>query len=737
MTVLMAMLVLLITPVPGAYAATSRTIEVDAIDDSNPEGGCTLREAIDVANAGLGPGLASNGCTVTESGGGIPITYEINLPSYTYTLTGSAGDDGNTSGDLDVLANVSINGSGAGSTAIDGGSIDRVFHVPISGLGVTLSISSVTVQNGSVTGDGGGILNNGNTLIIASSTIAHNVASGYHGGIGNTAGTLNVSQSTIASNTALDSGGGIGNRAGTLIVSHSTITHNAVNRWRGGGISSSGSSIIGTDIMTITNSVVTNNTASDAWSLGGGINIATDVGAVSIRNTTIARNAAGSGGGINYERYGLTGGPDPVLNISNSTISHNSASRDGGGILVNNDKGTTNLANATVADNIADDDNDGTGDGGGIYHGSGTFNTKNTIVAGNDDRSGGGSDCFGTFASQQYNLIGINSGCVASFPAGQPNGNNDLVGTGGLPLNPLLSGLMGYHALLPDSPAIDAGNPAGCTDHLGSPLTTDQRGWPRPLDGDGDGDAICDIGSYEFDPEHPIRQVFLPCIGRNYCSGPSFDDFSNPASGWDIVDDSYVRTEYLSGEYRVLTKQSGYFYLFRAPTCNRQNYTVEVDARWVGTPGSSYGLIFGLTSDYSQYYLFDMNTDYQQFRLLRRDLGGFVTVVPITYAAAINGGTALNHLKVTRNGTEITLEVNGTVLGTWYDGTIGGFTGAGLVTNPYPDIPVSDARFDNFSMAGLPGSRAVAREPSGVIAEEGELATPDARRDLVPADLGW
>ena len=125
MAVLMAVLALMVTPVPEAYAATTRTIDVDNIADDDPGGGCTLREAIDVANAGLGAGPAPNGCTVTESGAGTPFTYELNLPSYTYTLTGAAGDDGNTSGDLDIVASMTINGAGAGSTIIDGGGIDQ------------------------------------------------------------------------------------------------------------------------------------------------------------------------------------------------------------------------------------------------------------------------------------------------------------------------------------------------------------------------------------------------------------------------------------------------------------------------------------------------------------------------------------------------------------------------------------------------------------------------------------
>jgi hypothetical protein len=54
------------------------------------------------------------------------------------------------------------------------------------------------------------------------------------------------------------------------------------------------------------------------------------------------------------------------------------------------------------------------------------------------------------------------------------------------------------HALLAGSPAIDGGNPGGCRDNLGALLTTDQRGFPRPVDGNNDSVVRCDIGAYEL-----------------------------------------------------------------------------------------------------------------------------------------------------------------------------------------------------------------------------------------------
>jgi len=50
-----------------------------------------------------------------------------------------------------------------------------------------------------------------------------------------------------------------------------------------------------------------------------------------------------------------------------------------------------------------------------------------------------------------------------------------------------------------DSPAIDAGNPAGCTDHQGNLLATDQRGAPRA--------GRCDIGAYEYTIPGPPAMI--------------------------------------------------------------------------------------------------------------------------------------------------------------------------------------------------------------------------------------
>jgi hypothetical protein len=89
------------------------------------------------------------------------------------------------------------------------------------------------------------------------------------------------------------------------------------------------------------------------------------------------------------------------------------------------------------------------------------------------------------------NLIGDGTG------SNIPNGADfNQVGTAQAPINPKLTGLANYGgttptiALLPGSPAIDAGT------NQGIQATTDQRGYPRIYN------SAVDIGAYEFQPFH-------------------------------------------------------------------------------------------------------------------------------------------------------------------------------------------------------------------------------------------
>ncbi|MEM9316714.1 MAG: CSLREA domain-containing protein, partial [Pseudomonadota bacterium] len=109
-----------------ASGQTVLNISVDSLDDDEPTAGCTLREAITMANNGMSESV---GCVAIAAGSGEPRSFRIELPAFTYTLVGDGGENDNLSGDLDVLGNLNIAGAGQNLTIIRGPSDDAVFHV--------------------------------------------------------------------------------------------------------------------------------------------------------------------------------------------------------------------------------------------------------------------------------------------------------------------------------------------------------------------------------------------------------------------------------------------------------------------------------------------------------------------------------------------------------------------------------------------------------------------------------
>jgi CSLREA domain-containing protein len=256
----------------------------------------------------------------------------------------------------------------------------------------------------------------------------------------------------------------------------------------GGAINMGGAGrVLNLDGVVITGNKTNANIGGTALSIGGG------GAAVTMTNVAITKNIPVPPGGGNIIDVGagstltitngeISGNGDSAVSgrgisaLTNVTISGNIAVNAAG--IDNKAGGTVNLVNCTVNANIAT----AAGGIGGIRN-AGTVTLKNTIITNNTT-----NNCSGVFTSLGNNLSNV-AGCGLTAPGDVIN-PAPLLGPLANNTGPLLT-----HALLPGSPAIDAGTAAGCPG-------TDARGIVRPVAGNiPPGFAVCDMGAFEFRPQ--------------------------------------------------------------------------------------------------------------------------------------------------------------------------------------------------------------------------------------------
>lgn len=418
---------------------------------STSAGVCTLRAAIEEANASPGADV-------------IDFDPSLVFPN-TIVLTTA----------LTIVDGLTINGPTTGVLTLDARNLAR--HFQISSPSSPVNISNLDLINGQSADNGGSIF--------------FQPASGGTGCCRSFTSTLNLKTVHIRNSSAKTNGGAV-----YMYGLFDTTNFIRVS-------------------LNLTDVTFSQNKADIS---GGGVFIAGEPATVNIFNSTLAGNSAIQNGGAIFNSGG-------TVFIANSTLSNNGVNGRGGAIFNSADAAftsTVNIHSTTITGNRARNG------GGGIHQQRDSFSQNatsqiaNTILAGNtlsgtatlDDCRNAGVTGSGTgaptippgrFTSVGYNLTvtGTNSGCSFNGPGDQIIPASQLAQV----LNPTLAnngGATPTHALLPNSPAINAGNPAGCRNAAGVLLTTDQRGRLRL--------PPCDIGAYEADQ---LSIVLTKTVGVN------------------------------------------------------------------------------------------------------------------------------------------------------------------------------------------------------------------------------
>ncbi len=185
--------------VTGDTDAPDALIGDEVCDDG--AGNCTLRAAVQEANACPGPDV-------------------IDVGEGTHVLT---------LGQLVLTDEVTVRGAGASSTVVDGNAASRVFSVSATAFAVTFE--DLTIRNGNVAGSGAGVATSAPLTTFRNTVITRNTATGdsYGGGVVAWGATTVFENSEISHNKAHHAAIAFGNN--TLVLRNSTVSYNRGDNW--------------------------------------------------------------------------------------------------------------------------------------------------------------------------------------------------------------------------------------------------------------------------------------------------------------------------------------------------------------------------------------------------------------------------------------------------------------------------------------------------------------------------
>lgn len=446
-------------PVPAA------SIVVSNCNDSGPG---SYRQAVADAVSGTTIDLTATGCSM---------------------ITLTTGDV------VTSVADLTLQGPGALSLAIDGGSHYRpIQHTGTGTLHVndlTISHGSKYLANGHLGNPSGGCIHSQGTVSLDHAWAKYcdagssSTSVDVHGGAVYGRAAVNLSHSTVSGSSAHSSalrayGGGVFS-GGTLVLMNSTISGNAVSaagRHMSGGVQVGTAGSGGGGALVKYSSILGNSANGNSGFVGG----LYTTGNVAILQSTIAGNQSAYIGGVAM----MTGAHvDTAFTIASSTISGNSSGDRAGGVWIRGNP--AKISHSTIAFNTAHSGSANKYGSGLLADGGAVVDLQSTIIAGNTTDKGSGPLPDDVGGGGGAALTGANNLIYLASSLTPPPGTIQLT-------DPLLKSLSpnggptSTHALSPRSPAINAGNNAGN-------FSFDQRGdgYPR-ISG-----AAADIGAFELD----------------------------------------------------------------------------------------------------------------------------------------------------------------------------------------------------------------------------------------------
>ena len=438
------------TAILDGFTITAGNANMGILDDNRRGGGITnVSGSPTLTNLIFSSNTADEGAGMANFESSSPILTSVTFSSNTSLVNGGGMSNRNNSSP--ILNDVTFNGNSAVNAG--GGMFNFFQSSPIlNNVVFSANIADDPYDDPySDDGKGGGMFNQQfSSPVLANVTFDNNSAEWFGGGMVNDFDSSpTLTEVIFSNNSAIQLGGGMANIEST---------------------------------PTLTNVIFNGNTTTSEFGMGGGM-VNSGTNAI-LMNVTFSNNITQDQGGgmVNF---------DSSPSLTNVTFSNNSATSyegEGGGMF-NYGISSPTLTNVTFTGNSA------TIVGGGMS----SWENSSPIIT---------NSIFWDNTPDQINNAPLSTSTITYSNV---QGSDVYPGMGNINQDPLLGpladngGFTQTHALGPGSPAIDAGDPTNCP-------ATDQRGFPRPIDGDGINGPRCDIGAYEAELKVFDFSIYLPSV---------------------------------------------------------------------------------------------------------------------------------------------------------------------------------------------------------------------------------